>query len=71
MTPQTDETMKMKAWIDVQSYETLLRKWRLAAVGDPFFQGEVGQHYSTALARKRAEEPDGGVAASKRIGWDR
>ena len=68
-TPQTDETTKMKAWIDAQSYETLLRKWRQAPSGDRHFQGAMGEYYSAALARKRAEERDGGVGASKRIGW--
>lgn len=58
------------AWIDQQSYETLLRHWRNAPVGDPMFQGDVGEHYASVLAKKRDETPDGGVGASKRIGWD-
>lgn len=62
----------MKAWIDAASYESLLSKWRFAAVGDPFFQGEVGQYYSAAMARKRDEVgPGAAVAASKSVGWER
>ena len=61
----------MKAWIDAASYESLLSKWRFAAVGDPFFQGEVGQYYSATMARKRAEVGQSeAVMASKSIGWE-
>ena len=62
-------TDKMKEWIDEQSYETLLFKWRFGATSNPMFQGEVGQYYSRVMGEKRAQEPDGGVGASKRIGW--
>lgn len=57
-----------KEWIDSASYEELLRRWRHAPVGDPMFQGEVGNHYKDVMHRRRDEEPDGGVGASKRIG---
>ncbi len=60
-----------KAWIDRADYEALLRRWRNAPVGDPIFQGELGHYYQDAMARKRAETGDGGVSASKSIGWDR
>jgi len=63
---------EMKAWIDAASYESLLSKNRFAPVGDPFFQGEVGKHYMTVMARKRDEVgPGAAVAASKSIGWER
>lgn len=61
---------KLKQWIDGASYEELLRRWRHAPVGDPIFQDELGEHYKATLAEKRNAEPDGGVGASKRIGWD-
>ena len=63
-------TEQMKAWIDRQTYEGLLRKWRFAKAGDPFFTGEVGDYYVAAMSRTSAATPDGGVGASKRIGWD-
>lgn len=44
---------QMREWIDNASYEELLRKWRFAPVGDPFFQGEMGQYYSKVMAEKR------------------
>ena len=63
---------EMITWIDDADYEQLLRKWRFAPAGDPFFQGLVGQHYSEAMARKRDEVGcEAAAAASKRIGWER
>lgn len=58
-----------KAWIDGATYEELLTRWRLAPVGHLMFQGETGEYYKAVMLRKREEEPDGGVGASKRIGW--
>ncbi len=61
---------EMKAWIDSASYEQLLSKWRMAPAGSPWFQGDLGDYYSEAMARKKAETPhEEQVAASKRIGW--
>ena len=60
---------EMMAWIDHESYEGLLRKWRNAPAGDPFFKAGIADYYLAALRRKRDETPDGGVGASKRIGW--
>ncbi len=58
-----------KAWIDGASYETLLRRWRMAAVGDPIFTGETGQYYKTQMQAKReAVGPGKAVRASKAIG---
>ena len=59
--------LKMKRWIDDASYEELLRKWRFASAGDPYFQGESGIYYSNVMAQKRMAVDH--VAASKRIGW--
>jgi hypothetical protein len=68
----------MKHWIDTAPYEALLRKWRFAPAGDPFFQGEVGEYYSKRLVgeyyskrlreRRESEGNDVHVAASKAIG---
>lgn len=61
---------EIKDWIDKANYEALLRKWRSAPAGDPFFQGEEGEYYSTKMAEKRTEVGnDAHVSASKRIGW--
>ena len=58
----------MREWIDGQDYEGLLRWHRFAPPGDPFFAGETGKHYARVMAERRAEEPDGGASASRRIG---
>ena len=62
----------MKAWIDKASYESLLSKWRYAASGSPWFQGELGDYYAKRMADKRnAIGDDAAVRASKSVGWDR
>jgi len=48
-------TEEMKAWIDGASYEALLRRWRNAPGGSPWFQGEVGEYYKSVMARRQAE----------------
>ena len=60
-----------KKWIDAQDYETLLRKWRFAAVGDAFFQGDLGAYYSKTMFAKRDADPEAAVRASKNVGWER
>ena len=63
-------TEDLRKWIDEQSYETLLRRWRTAPAGDPIFQGEIGEYYQEAMRKKRAEHsPEELVGISKRIGW--
>lgn len=63
---------QMKQWIDTASYEELLRKWRFAPAGDPFFTGDTGDYYAKKIAEKRAEVGDEEhVRASKSIGWER
>jgi hypothetical protein len=64
-------TEEQKRWIDNASYETLLRKWRFAPVGDPMFQGEDGAYYSKVMFAKRDAAPDAAVRASKNVGWER
>ena len=60
----------MRAWIQRQDYEALLRWWRFAPSGDPFFQEDTGDHYARVMAERRQQEPDGGAGASRRVGWD-
>lgn len=67
MTPE-----QMKKWIDDAGYEELLRRWRFAPVGDPIFQGEIGDYYKKVMDEKRAKLSDGmRVFASKAVGWER
>ena len=61
---------EMRCWIDQASYEELLRRWRFAPIGSPFFQDDVGRYYAARMAEKRAAEGDAAhVRASKTIGW--
>lgn len=62
-------TAENKAAIDELGYETLLRRWRSAPAGDPWFQGETGKYWGVRMRELR----DAGtvadyVTASKRIG---
>jgi hypothetical protein len=58
----------VKDWIDNSSYETLLKKWRYAPVGSPYFQGETGDYYAKIMAEKRdAVGDEAAVRASKNI----
>ena len=69
-TGETWTLREMRDWIDRQDHEGLLRWWRFAPSGDPFFQGEIGEHYEQALKSSRGLEQDRGASASKRVGWD-
>ena len=65
-----DLTPENKNKIDNISYESLLSRWRFAAVGDPWFQGETGKYWGERMAELR-NQPGGNdhhVAASKRLG---
>ena len=62
-------TPEQKAVIDNSPYQTLLRKWRFAEIGDPMFQGDTGEYYETVMFQKRAADPAGAVQASNNVGW--
>lgn len=64
-----DLTPENKAHIDAMSYEELLRHWRFAPLGDPWFQGETGEYWSKRMHELREKDPTEHVAASKKIGW--
>lgn len=67
-----DLTVDNKRIIDGQDYEDLLRKWRYAPSGDPWFQGETGAYWGDRMTELRSQ-PGGNanhVKASKSIGWD-
>lgn len=66
-------TEENKAHIDNLSYIELLRKWRFAPVGDPWFQGETGKYWGKRMTTLRSV-PGGDMMhtkASKAIGWGR
>lgn len=66
-----DLTPENKTRIDGMSYEALLRHWRFAPSGDPWFQGETGEYWGKRMAELRNQPggQEGHVTASKRIGW--
>ncbi|KKL19441.1 hypothetical protein LCGC14_2465420 [marine sediment metagenome] len=65
-----EEVKNMKAQIDSEDYESLLRRWRHAPVGSPYFQGELGDYYAKVMEEKRRATPAGEqFRASKSIGW--
>ena len=48
-----DMTPELKAEIDSQSFQDLLRRWRFSPVGDPIFQGESGECQDHEQERKK------------------
>ena len=60
---------RIKQWIDAATYQDLLGKWRFASVGDPMFQGEIGEYYSKVMAEKRKTADH--IQVSKNVGWDK
>lgn len=68
-----DLTKENKNHIDNLSYEQLLRHWRFAALGDPWFQGETGDYWNKRMKDLRSK-PGGDarhVSSSKAIGWEK
>lgn len=64
-------TEENKAHIDSLSYEELLRHYRFAETGDPWFQKEIGAYWLKRMQELRSQ-PNGDaihIAASKSIGW--
>ncbi len=60
-----------KKWIDNASYEDLLRRWRFASAGSPWFQGEIGIYFEKIMMKKKKEVGHAAaVRASKTIGWE-
>lgn len=63
-------TQANKDFIDSLGYEALLRHWRYAPIGDPWFDGETGSYWSERMKALR-EAPGGNarhVSASKTLG---
>jgi hypothetical protein len=62
----------MKKWIDEASYTGLLRKWRFAEAGSPFFVGEMGSYYAKVMEEKKNKlSSEEQVSISKFIGWSK
>ena len=60
---------EMRDWIRDADYYSLLHKWRFAAPGLPWFQGNVGKYYKKMLIkRRRAVGHSIAAAISKRVG---
>lgn len=62
-------TPENKQYIDSLDYEQLLRRWRFAPSGDPWFQGETGKYWSERMKELRKQGADH-VRASKTVGWE-
>lgn len=62
-----------KKHIDSLSYFELLKKWRNAPIGDPWFQDDTGDYWAQRMAvlRSQAGGAEAHVAASKAIGWEK
>lgn len=55
----------LKRQIDAMSHYDLCSRWRFSKVGDPFFQGEVGEYFVVKLKEKGGFTPE----ISKQLGW--
>lgn len=70
MTTEIMTNEQMINWIDNADYKDLLRKWRFAPAGDPFFQNNMGIYYAANLGLKAQTLTEEQKAAiSKDIGW--
>lgn len=61
-------TQEVRDTIDAMDYESMLRKWRFAPVGDAMFSGESGDYYRKVMLEKKVLCDH--VEVSKRVGWD-
>ena len=62
-------TEENKQHIDNLDLVELLRRWRFAPIGDPWFQDETGDYWGKRMAELRDQSPGDWVAASKHVGW--
>lgn len=56
-----------KKFIDESSYESLMRRWRFAPLGDTIFSGSTGEYYRKVMEEKSKSVDK--VSISKKIGW--
>jgi len=65
-----DSLVKLR--IDEMGYEEMLRLWRFSPLGDPLFQGEVGDYFAEVMKVKKEKlSHEERVQVSKEIGWAR
>jgi len=64
-----DLTPENKQHIDAMNHRDLLRGWRFAASGNPWFQDETGKYWGERMAELRDKDPGQAVQDSKDIGW--
>ena len=60
-------TEQNKGHIDGLSYDELLRHWRFASAGDPWFTDETGKYWAERMKELR-DKGANHVGASKSIG---
>jgi hypothetical protein len=65
LSDEEQKEISLKAQIDVMSREEMARRWRFAPVGDPMFQGEVGDYFTERFKKLGGFSPE----ISKKIGW--
>lgn len=59
-----------REWIMSATIEQLLHRWRMAPIGDAWFQdADRAELHHRRMSELRAQHPEGWTAASKRIGW--
>ena len=64
--------MTTKEQIDLMPLEDMLRKNRFAPIGDPLFQGEIGDYFMEVMKEKKSNiSPEEWTRISKNLGWDR
>lgn len=65
-----DFNLKTKAVIDAMSYKEMLKTYRFAKIGNPWFCGDVGTYFMTTMIRKKLVlTPEERTKISKEIGW--
>lgn len=53
-----EEIKKLKAEIDAMSQLQMCHLWRFAAVGSPYFQGELGNYFKEKLKERGGFTPE-------------
>ena len=63
-------TEEMKAKIDIMSLREMLAKQRFAPIGDPLFQGDIGDYFLKVMREKKnAIGNDEWSNISRSVGW--
>ena len=63
-------TEEMKTKIDIMSLREMLAKQRFASIGDPLFQGDIGEYFLKVMREKKsAISNDEWSNISRSVGW--